>query len=113
MKVIASDFDGTFVRSETVNPVDVEAVKRWQAAGNLFGIATGRWCNSILETAPKYLEGQLLPDFYICGGGSVVCDRDGNIIWDIRFSADAMREVRDIAVAYGMPRCIAFSGTER
>ncbi len=113
MKIIASDFDGTFVRSESVNPVDIDAVKRWQAAGNLFGFNSGRCCADMVATAHRYLEGQAAPDFYVCGGGSVVCDKEGKIIWDVRFDSSAMKEVRDLAAEYGMPRCVAFFGNER
>ena len=44
-KVFASDFDGTmyFYKAEVkLPPENVEAIRRWQGAGHLFGLCTGR-----------------------------------------------------------------------
>lgn len=48
MKVFASDFDGTLyfykgaTEAERLPPVSVETIRRYQAAGHLFGLCTGR-----------------------------------------------------------------------
>ena len=42
-KIIASDYDGTLARPHLgVTDIDREAIRAWRAAGNLFGIVTGR-----------------------------------------------------------------------
>jgi hypothetical protein len=41
LKIIASDYDGTF-NHHGISEKNREAVKKWRAAGNLFGIVTGR-----------------------------------------------------------------------
>lgn len=42
MKLIASDFDGTITRNGGILNDDIEAIKRWRKAGNLFGLVSGR-----------------------------------------------------------------------
>lgn len=72
----ASDFDGTLCESdwnlgiEHFDPQDIEAVRRYQAAGGLFGICTGRPLDSILTS----LKGKIDLDFYIVTTGAQVLD---------------------------------------
>ena len=42
MKIAASDYDGTLFRNEVIAKADVEGIRRWRAAGNKFGVVTGR-----------------------------------------------------------------------
>lgn len=74
----ASDFDGTLCESdwnlgtESYDPRDLEAIQRYQAAGGLFGVCTGRALSSIRES----LAGKVQVDFYIVTTGAQVLDRD-------------------------------------
>ena len=74
----ASDFDGTLCESdwnlgiERYDPRDLEAIRRYQAAGGLFGVCTGRALSSIR----KSLTGKVDVDFYIVTTGAQVLDRD-------------------------------------
>lgn len=74
----ASDFDGTLCESdwnlgiEHYDPRDLEAIRRYQAAGGLFGVCTGRALSSIRES----LAGKVDVDFYIVTTGAQVLDRD-------------------------------------
>ena len=47
MKLLASDYDGT-LRRPYVKQSDIKAIKRFRAAGNVFGIITGRTLEMIL-----------------------------------------------------------------
>ena len=70
----ASDLDGTLcesdweTRTQTIDPVDIEAVRRYQQEGGLFGVCTGR----AFVAAAEPLEGLLEPDFYIVTTGAQI-----------------------------------------
>ena len=75
MRAFASDFDGTvFFRNEPGNfkPGDLAAIRRWQASGNLFGVATGRSLVGLLAQS----TGAIDFDFYILANGAFILDRD-------------------------------------
>lgn len=56
---------------------DSEAIRKWQAAGNLFVIVTGR----AKESLDKYLDKDgIQPDYYVTNNGSVIYDAQGNLL---------------------------------
>ena len=91
----ASDFDGTLCQSNWVtgeqhfDPANLDAIRRYQADGGLFGICTGRPLASVLES----LEGLLTLDFYIVTTGSQVLDRDLNKLWERSIARDIAEEL--------------------
>ena len=74
----ASDFDGTLCDSdwntgvERYDAADIEAVRRYQESGGLFGICTGRPLTSVQES----LAGIIDLDFYIVTTGAQVLAAD-------------------------------------
>ena len=78
-KVAASDFDGTLFRGEKISVEDLAAIKSWQAAGNKFGIVTGR-CYPMLMSRLKDFDVAL--DFAICDNGAIIFDGAGQIIFE-------------------------------
>ena len=81
MKVLASDFDGTlFFKDETptIREKDIEAIKKFQAAGNKFGICTGRHLRGILDVTKNKIDF----DFYILNSGCIILDHDCNPIYE-------------------------------
>ena len=84
MKLVATDFDGTFCSyGGGVPEENLAAVRKWQEAGHKFGINTGRGISLIDMEIEKY-EG-LAPDFLICNNGAVVTDGERNILASLRF----------------------------
>lgn len=73
MRLIASDYDGTLNYCGRVTDEDLQAVRKWQEAGNLFVIDTGRSLESIRIEAEKT---GLTPDYYITNNGGMVFDKD-------------------------------------
>ena len=69
MKMIASDYDGTLCH-DGVSAADRDALQRWRAAGNVFGIVTGR-SNNMLG---RILKEQLAIDYVSVFNGAVVYD---------------------------------------
>ncbi len=74
-KVFASDFDGTlyFYKEEIkLPPESVEKIKEYQAAGNLFGLCTGRQVGGLTP----FISGHISPDFYITSSGANIVGKD-------------------------------------
>lgn len=107
----ASDFDGTLCQSDWntgeqhFDPRNLEAIRRYQEAGGLFGICTGRPLGSVLES----LEGILQLDFYIVTTGSVVLDRDLNKLWERTIPRDVAQELFD---RYASPTSVMLAVTD-
>ena len=75
-KVFASDFDGTLYFYKAPDPdklpaANVEAVRRYQAAGHLFGLCTGRQVGGLTP----FITGLVEPDFFITSSGANIVDR--------------------------------------
>ncbi len=83
MKIIASDYDGTLNRNHCVSKETADAVARWQSAGNLFGIVTGRGA----EFSEIIKSCNVKCDFLIVHTGAIVMDSKLNEIY--RSFADA------------------------
>ena len=75
MKIIASDFDGTFSHNG-VDEAKKDAVKRWRDAGNVIGLVSGRG-RGVHELAD---EVGVEFDFFIANNGAVIVDGKGNAI---------------------------------
>ncbi|MBE5996523.1 MAG: HAD family phosphatase [Lachnospiraceae bacterium] len=76
-KVFASDFDGTlyFYKAEDKDKLpmrSVEKIREYQAAGNLFGLCTGRQVGGLTP----FITGFVKPDFYITSSGANIVDGD-------------------------------------
>ncbi|MBR1822318.1 MAG: HAD family phosphatase [Clostridia bacterium] len=74
-KVFASDFDGTlyFYKADVkLPPENVEKIREYQAAGNLFGLCTGRQVGGLTP----FITGLVKPDFYITSSGANIVDGD-------------------------------------
>ena len=98
MKLLARDIDGTFVFSDEkgnkyVREEDIKAIKEFRAAGNLFGVCTGRGFAS-------HHEGYDVPiDFAITNSGACIFYPDGKEIDCQTISKtivkDIMQDVKD------------------
>lgn len=98
-KVFASDFDGTlyFYKADVkLPPESVEKIKEYQAAGNLFGLCTGRQVGGLTP----FISGHIKPDFYITSSGANIVDKDLKEIKkcgvDRRVAAEIVREINPL-----------------
>ncbi len=80
MKIIASDYDGTFNHGG-IDDVKREAVKRWRKAGNLFGIVSGRGTEDLIELPER---NNFEYDFLLASNGAVILNPDGTVRADSR-----------------------------
>lgn len=76
-KVFASDFDGTMYfylaeEERKLPPENVEMIREYQEAGNLFGLCTGRQVGGLTP----FIGGKVFPDFYITSSGANIVDRE-------------------------------------
>lgn len=78
IKLIASDFDGTFYRKRKILKADRKRIEEWQKSGRLFGFVTGRGTNFFRTVS----EAGLSPDFIVIYNGALIADADGNIIFE-------------------------------
>ena len=115
MKIIASDFDGTLYRHGEISERDREAIRRWQTAGNLFGLVTGR--GGEIHHEVEALGVTL--DFTIAHNGAVILDRDGKELRRDAFDAAIAKDYYDFAYdesgftfQYEKPDTSSCEGTE-
>lgn len=91
-KIFVSDYDGTLFQNGVVTDRDLKAIERFRAQGGLFGIATGRIVETIRHEIDKY---DIPIDFLIGANGSVILDRDYNVLETDDMDVDAALEVFD------------------
>lgn len=79
MKLLVSDFDGTFDSRNSKSAIDknIEAIKRFRDQGNIFAIATGRHYESIRKKIEKY---QIPYDYLVCADGISTFDSDDKLL---------------------------------
>ena len=74
MKLLGSDFDGT-LNHGGIDEEKLQAIRDWRAAGNKFGVVSGRGPDFVKELKEK-LGDQF--DFLISCNGGIIADADGN-----------------------------------
>lgn len=81
MKILGSDYDGTLTVGG-INETKIAAIQKWRAAGNRFGIVSGRgWTfRETLRQSFPLLE----LDFFVACNGAHVTDGAGEIIYEAR-----------------------------
>lgn len=85
MRLIASDYDGTFTNHGGVDDLRRQAVADWQSAGNKFGIVSGR----SIDFLPSTLERDgVRCDYFIANNGAVITDGSGNVLIERRCDSE-------------------------
>lgn len=77
MRLIATDFDGT-LNHGGIDEEKRTAIRRWRAAGNKFGVISGRGPGFIEELEEK-LQGEF--DFLASCNGGIASQRDGTLLF--------------------------------
>lgn len=80
MKLLASDYDGTLCYGDNVMDEDIDAIKRWREAGNLFVVCTGRAKESIDKQIAKH---PFPVDYIVCNNGALVYNNEGELLQSI------------------------------
>lgn len=93
----ASDYDGTLCISnwatgeERFDPAVLAAVRRYQEAGGLFGICTGRALFSIEQGLADKVD----LDFYIVMTGAQVLDKNKRVLFERVLDRDVTKQIYD------------------
>ncbi|MDO4467494.1 MAG: HAD-IIB family hydrolase [Bacillota bacterium] len=77
MKLLATDYDGTLRYAKHVMQEDLDAIKKWKEAGNLFVISTGRSYASIKKQLEEH---NIECDYIISNNGGWVFDKEGKVL---------------------------------
>ena len=80
MKLIGSDYDGT-LNHRGIDEEKLAAIRRWRAAGNVFGVVSGRGPDFLAELQEKLGDDF---DFYASCNGGVAVDAEGNSLFNYR-----------------------------
>lgn len=78
MKILLSDYDGTFNHdSEAQELRNIAAVKAWRNKGNRFAVITGRGYYSAYDF---FVGRGIAADYFICSNGAMILDGNGQIL---------------------------------
>lgn len=81
LKALASDIDETLFFSKMKPPIkisDIQAIKKYQNAGNLFGLCSGRPKCGVINL----FDEQVKPDFYIISSGALILDKNQEVLFE-------------------------------
>lgn len=77
-KALASDIDGTLIFKGQFKVNDMNFIRKYQKAGYLFGLCTGRPLKETTEILPSDIQ----PDFYIATSGAVILNKEKHVIYE-------------------------------
>ncbi|MBE6819615.1 MAG: hypothetical protein E7516_00995 [Ruminococcaceae bacterium] len=97
MKIIASDYDGTFNHGG-IDDVKRDAVKRWRKAGNLFGIVSGRGAEDLIYLPER---NNFEFDFLLASNGAVILNTDGTVRADSRCDGSLAKPLLEFIMSIG------------
>ena len=97
--ILFSDFDGTFYfhDDESKTNANLEAVRKWRAAGNQFCITTGRSHRSVTEQLPEIKE---ISDYYIVDSGSIILSETGENIQTFCFNPAIVEKIVEFSKGF-------------
>lgn len=92
MKIFASDYDGTIKVKGIVSENNIEALKEWKKAGNVFGIVTGRSSGSMMAEIDEYKYDL---DFIVCNNGGVIFDASKTLLKTFEMDFEVVQQLID------------------
>lgn len=90
MKVVASDYDGTLRTQEQVEKKDIDMIRAFRKAGNMFGLVSGRSMESMIS---EIKSNQIPFDFIVVNNGGVVYDADLHKLQCVYFDFDQALDI--------------------
>ncbi len=107
MMILASDYDGTFHTEKGQTARNVEAVKKWRAAGNRFGLVTGR----SFEMAEAAVQEYEIPlDFMICTNGASIFSGDRTLLAGFPMERGGLEHLMKLPSIQNSDRCFVLTG---
>ena len=108
MKIMASDFDGTLCRGR-ITEEDRDAIARWRAAGNQFGVVTGRMYDGAAWIHTLGVE----MDFTIGSSGALIVAPDREIVDEVCGDASFLPDAARLAAEMGGRHMVIGRGKEQ
>lgn len=111
MKILASDYDGTFRVDNVVTKENIEAVHAWRKAGNAFGMVSGRSMESIRKEIEEH---GIEVDFVVGNNGGVIYSKEFEELKSYYIPFEKAKEIisylrREVCISYvlnnGYHRC--------
>ena len=90
MKIAASDYDGTLFRKGTISDETIQGVHDWRAAGNKFGMVSGRDYGMLIPQLKHY---GVEYDFAICNNGGIIRDKSGKVIYQANINSQTLKDM--------------------
>lgn len=90
MKIAASDYDGTLFRNRTISKESIESVHAWRAAGNKFGMVSGRDYGML---TPQLEHFGIEYDFIISNNGGIIRDKSGNVLYQANIDSQTLKNI--------------------
>lgn len=87
MKIAASDFDGTLFIDSQICRENIVGVRQWRAAGNKFGVVTGRDYGMLIPQLNHFGIGY---DFAICNNGAIIFGENGKVLYQAEIPQQAL-----------------------
>lgn len=93
--LFGSDYDGTYRLAEAPMPENIASVRRFRAAGGVFGIVTGRNYSDTMRSVIPTLMGEY--DFIVCGNGTKAFLADGSELFCRRIPGSFLSEIYEVS----------------
>ena len=95
MKIAASDYDGTLFRKGTISDITIQGVHNCRAAGNKFGMVSGRDYGMLIPQLNHY---GVEYDFAICNNGGIIRDKSGNVLYEGNIDSQVLKSMSEEAI---------------
>ena len=102
-RLIATDFDGTFILHGEIPPVNRTGIEAWRAAGRYFGFVTGRG----LDFVSLVSELKIPVDYLLLYNGALLTDANGRAIKEYRIPEPVFAEM--VQFFAGIPDALYYS----
>ena len=99
MRILGSDFDGTLTHK--LGEETYAAIRAWRAAGNRFGIVSGRPVSFRADVLAQYPHLEL--DFFVGFNGAVITDGEGRVIYEKKCTEISATVLTDRLLSLGCP----------
>jgi Cof subfamily protein (haloacid dehalogenase superfamily) len=99
MKILGSDFDGTLTHK--LGEETYKAIRAWRAAGNKFGIVSGRGTGFPETIRARYPDLEL--DFFVGFNGGAIANGNREIIFERRYAEVASEKLIEDLLDWGCP----------
>lgn len=108
MKIIGSDYDGT-LNHNGIDDAKRQAIRRWQEAGNLFVLVSGRHSSNVRDL---HLEQDFPCDYFIGSNGAVIRNDKNEVVHADRCDLEHLVPLIQYLLELGCPFALVHAETD-